>query len=569
MTRVQNTVANQLYNFQHAGVDHLLSMPFGRPHALLADAPGTGKTMMAIEAAKKAGCKNGIIVCPASVKEQWKRQMTKWELADDDEIQVVYGGKAELDNKPWKVINYDLIRLDFLREQFLKRDWHCLALDEGHRIKSYESLQTEAILHKSKGVAQRCYWKWVLSGTIVPNRPVELYPILKTLAPEVLGPYKDWSSFLNRYCGFQGRGATHVEEITKAIQPFMLRRLLSDVWRDMPAEIEDVQYIHADYEKHPEWLGIGFMPEATERRVIAEAKIPAMARWLIEKKEDGVEKIVCFTFHRAVIEQLSLTMGERYACKLYGGMTPKQRQENFNRFITDPNATYFFIQIGSGGEGLDGLQNVCHNYVKLEPEWSPGRDDQAGDRIMRLGQRHTVFSTQLLVAGSYEERIYNSNQRKRRPINIITKPNGGDYTTMPIEDELSRMNKNIEGLLDVLYAGIQKNAAAAPAAPAAQATFAPPPPVATPAAPSVVAPPPVSAPPVAPPPAVATPSNVAPPAPPAKTPARIQFEADIATKLTPFASEGVTRLQKRLGEYGASHLSEIPEQYFPDFLQTV
>jgi hypothetical protein len=254
-------------------------------------------------------------------------------------------------------------------------------------------------------------------------------------------------------------------------------------------------------------------------------------------------------------------------------MSKGQRESNFNRFVSDPNAEYFFIQIGSGGEGLDGLQNVCHNYVKLEPEWSPGRDDQAGDRIMRLGQRHTVFSTQLLVAGSYEERIYNSNQRKRRPINIITKPNGGDYTTMPIEDELKSIGEKIGalstqigGLLDVLYAGIQKGAAQG----APQATFAPPPPVthtpqpapppvATPAAP-VVAPPPVAAP---------VPSPVAPSAAPSKSAERLKFEADVTAKLTPFASEGVTRLQKRLGEYNASHLSEIPEQYFPDFLQTV
>lgn len=450
---------NHLYPYQQKAADHLLSIPFGLPHALLADAPGAGKTISAIAAAKQAGCKTGLIVVPAIIKKQWQHQMVKWGLASEDEIQILYGLDAHVNNHPWVIVNYDIIRTEEIRKQIFAKKFHCIIMDEAQRLKSHDTIQTKSVFHKSYGVAANCYWKWALSGTIIPNRPVELYPILKTMAPKVIENYGSWIAYTNRYCGgaaAQGKGASNIEELTEALQPFMLRRSLADVWQEMPKLIENDVYISVNYQDHPEWLGEGFMYEPTERRLIAEAKIPAVLAYILDRLSSGIEKIVVFTYHREVSEQLAKSLN---CAKIYGGMTPNQKEINKALFLTAKNCHVIIIQIGSGGEGLDGLQEVCNEVIEAEPEWSPGKEDQAIARIMRLGQTKPVILTRLLASNSYEETVYKSNNKKRRVIEIITKPNGGSFvmaktttsaTKLSLEENLDAIRQHLENISTVM-----------------------------------------------------------------------------------------------------------------------
>jgi SWI/SNF-related matrix-associated actin-dependent regulator of chromatin subfamily A-like protein 1 len=444
-------MGKSLFNYQVQGVEHLLSKPFGQPHALLADDPGTGKTIMTIEAAKQANCKTGLIICPAIIKEQWRHQMGNWGLAQQDEVQVLYGLSAQLDNRPWKIANYELAREPEIQKQLAANNFHVLVLDEAHRLKTHTSKQTRAILG-THGIGHRCYYKWALSGTIVPNRPVELFPMLSTMAPDVIAPNLAYEKFLDRYCGgrfLAGKGASNIDELTARLQPFMLRRKLEDVWHEMPPLIKNTVYLDVPYQSHPDWIGDGFMEDATVRRVIAEAKAPYVAAYVDDRLNSGVDKIVVFTYHRRVCDELEKRLNKFQPAKIYGGLSLNLREGNKQRFIQNPHCRVLLLQISSGGEGLDELQHVCAEYVYSEPEWSPGKEDQAGRRIMRLGQTRTVFETTILADNSYELTIYNANQGKRQVIDVITQPNGGTIQ-MSLESEAKRMANALETIAAVL-----------------------------------------------------------------------------------------------------------------------
>jgi len=561
-----------LYPYQEQGVQHLLSEPFGRPHALLADAPGTGKTIMTIEAAKRAGCTNGIILCPAIIKEQWKSQMLDWQLCNDDEVQVAYGYDWKLDNRPWVVINYDLIRQRKILDQLTSRNWHVLTMDEAHRLKSHSSQQSHAVFHKRHGLGLKAYWKWALSGTIIPNKPVEFYPLLITMAPEVIAPCKDYNSFLDKYCGgrfLAGKGASNVPELTARLQPFMLRRELRDVWHECPPLVESEVLIKVPFEQHPEWLGSDFMQDATERRVVAEAKIPFIVAYLKQRLEDGSGKITCFTYHRKVIEEVAKALSEYFPAKIYGGISENVRLRNLSEFTSNPRCRLFLAQIGSAGEGLDGLQRVCAEYVYAEPEWSPGREDQAGRRILRLGQLHTVFSTTLIASGSYEEIIFNANRRKRKVIEVILKPNGGDFV-MTIEAELKRIADSLETLKPIgmlLSQAINEKLAAE----AQTQSFTPPAPVAP------VAPTPPNVVPMVPPSLPTPPSISAPPAPPVAPPApanpddaaKAAFEQSVVGKLTPLGDKAPVEMQRLNGLFSIERLGMLPAEHRDNYMAHV
>jgi SNF2 family DNA or RNA helicase len=577
----------QLREYQKRGVEFLLSRPLGLPHALLADAPGTGKTIMAIEAAKRAHCRNGIILVPATIKEQWRRQMIKWGLAAEDEIQILYGLDAKVDSRPWVIANYELVREDAIRRQLAARKWHLLVEDEAHRLKNHTSQQSKAVFHKSYGLAHSCYYKWPMSGSIMPNRPAELYPILRTHFPQILETYfKDgrefpdvstWEKYRDRYCGgafAQAKGATNILELTARIQPVMLRRELRDVWAECPKLIENEVWLDVPFEQHPEWVGAAFLNESAQRRIVAEAKIPYTVSYLKQRLDDGIPKLCVITFHRAVADGIESALADYKPLKIYGGISSKQREISLAKFRQDPRHRLIILQIMSAGEGVDGLQTVCAEYVLSEPEWCPGREDQAGRRILRLGQTsNIVIETKLIAARSFEEVIHQANLRKQKVIDVVLKPNGGNFTMGLLE--------SMEARIAALEAKLN---AAAPAAPVVPAPVAP---ALAPVAPAPVAPMPTSAPaPVVPAPVV--PAPVAPmptPAPAPVAPAPVAPAPDTSFAGFPSVKEfgdhcvqllmalgmpaGPNKLKEICTTFGIDRVGNLPAEQAQNFLAHV
>lgn len=582
-------MSNRLYPYQERGVEHLLSRPFGKPHALLADDPGTGKTIMAIEAAKRANAHSGIIVCPAIIKEQWARQMVSWGLCQPDEIQVLYGRKASVSKQPWVVVNYELAREQQILNQLRERNWAVLILDEAQRLKGLGTRQTHAILHRRTGLANHCHWKWCLSGTIMPNRPAELYPLLRTLASEAIAPYTAWADYVRRYCEFTSYG--RLDELAERIRPFYLRRRLADVWRECPPIITSEITLHLPAVPHPELLTTPILYPPTERRLVAEQKAPLVCEYIADRLQSGIEKLVVFVYHRFVAEYLHRHLRGYSPVLIYGGEASNARQRAVDEFVTNPLCRLLIAQIISAGEGLDGLQSVCNELVLAEPEWSPGREDQAIQRVHRIGQQRPVLISKLISSGTYEERIVKANLKKRKVIARVIRASSVekedsmlDKFVADVVNLLTRQTVALEAIAEALKAGAPAAVVAPPA---------PPPPVPTPPAPPPAPPTPSPAPspvavsvaapaapaaPAAAPAAPAAAQTAAPAAPAAQAAApvtqtaapvtltRAEFEAEVIRQMRPLGAEGAQKVRQALGQLGLGRVADVAEAQFSQFL---
>jgi SWI/SNF-related matrix-associated actin-dependent regulator 1 of chromatin subfamily A len=381
------------------------------PHALLADEPGLGKTVQAIDAAVRLDLRSILVVCPASVRMGWHQEVHEC-------------GAAGL----WNVISYEqAVRggCDF------DRGYDGLVLDEAHYLKTPDSKRTQAIFGKG-GLARspRLRARWALTGTPVLNRPRELWPLLKNLH----GGFAEmsWAVYAQRYCGsyFNGRemdtrGASNVDELRIRLGGFMLRRTKDEVLPELPArlvsrvplklaaaaqqiidraerEILDREAkISAASENYSQLGDMAALLHAT-----GLAKIAATMGFINDLLETE-EKVVVFFKHTDVGEAL------RAACSIsglgsvayQGGMNDAGKHHAIEAFKS-AGVRVFLGQIQAAGTGINGLQEVCSSVVFAELDWTPGVMVQAMDRLHRIGQKAGSVNAYLLHApGTMESAV--------------------------------------------------------------------------------------------------------------------------------------------------------------------
>lgn len=420
-----------LYPFQTTGVEFLAS----RQKALLADEQGLGKTVQAILAAKQLKARKILIVCPAVVKYVWHREITEW--TGEKDIQVVEGMFARVKDSAVTIINYDLLASPVVYEQIISRLYSLGIFDEAHYLKGRDTKRTKAVLLRG-GVASRCLYKWFMTGTPVLNRPVELYPLLKACAPELLGEYSSFNSFAHRYCGayFDGydlnvRGHSNVDELNTKLtrSGFMLRRLKSEVLRELPEKQYQIiplgkegiknsklfRFLKTDARKQtPSSLDGGDL--ATERRELALAKLPHVLNHLRSLLESE-QKIVVFAYHREVLEQLQKDLGEYNPGLVYGGVSAVKRDQIVQDFRTKPQCRLFLGQITAAGVGITLVE--ARTAIFAEISWVPGEIFQAVDRIHRIGQKEKVLIQFMVWENTLEEFMLRSVIDKKHVVEAI------------------------------------------------------------------------------------------------------------------------------------------------------
>jgi SWI/SNF-related matrix-associated actin-dependent regulator of chromatin subfamily A-like protein 1 len=447
---------NRLYPFQRQGVDWLKS----KSKALLADACGLGKTVQAIVAIKELGEISALVICPATVKYNWEREFKIWH--PDLSVWVV-NGSEKIANSNVVIINYDLIYRKSIMPQLLKRKYNVLICDEGHYLKNARAKRTKAVYSKN-GLADSARRVWLLTGTPILNRPVELYSTLRKLTPDKLGKYADYITYTKQFCGafesrwgWDTRGASNLEELSGLLSGFMLRREKKDVLKQLPDKTlqkivfpitdkttkevvdrekkahETKETVLGDYSKIRAELGVKKLPLILEH-----------IETLLEEKE----KLVVFAHHRAVLEAIRDKFAkEAGAVLLYGGLTARQKQDIINKFVEDKSCRLFIGQIDAAGTGVDGLQKVCDTIVFAETSWVPGQINQAIDRCHRIGQDNKVLIQFLVVKGSVDDDILESVFRKSKTIKkLIT----GVKTETKGESIMHTIEQNLERIANAL-----------------------------------------------------------------------------------------------------------------------
>lgn len=428
------------------------------PNALLADDMGLGKTVQVVAAMNRLGCSSVVVICPAQVKIHWARTIKRW--ADKPlSVFIVEGGKAQIPhNANVIVVNYELLLRARIYKQLVARGenygYDAVVMDEAHFLKNINAQRTKKVLGKGSFL-RNAKRRWALTGTPVLNRPVELYPLAYTLAPQCIEPYLSYKAFTERYCAarfdpimreLNVKGASHVAELASRIEPFMLRRKLEDVESQLPSVVETIVDVAG-----LTLAGLDSLPMSSARRELALAKIPFSLSYIRDTVEQ-VGKVVVFAHHRDVIQGLQSGLSDLGAVVCYGGMDPNQKQRSIDSFVNSPSTQVFIAQTVAGGTGIDGLQGVCNYAIFIELDWSPGIMDQAVARLRRIGQQNTVFVHYLSAPGTMDEDMEQLLRHKRDVISrlILAK----EITPVTLESTLERIAIALEKMVDFKHEAI-------------------------------------------------------------------------------------------------------------------
>lgn len=432
--------------YQRAGIAAALS----RTNVLFGDEMGLGKTIQAIGMINADPTLNKIlIVCPAGLRLNWKRELEKWRTRKLT-IHIV-------DSKVWRddyditIINYDILTKH--AAALRATAWDLVVCDEAHYLKNPDAKRTQAVVGKEKkGVAViepiKARRRMLLTGTPIPNRPIEGWTLFHYLDP---GEFKSFFGYAIRYadaskgpCGWDFSGSANLPELQDKLRgSIMIRRLKADVLTELPAkrraviEIPANDAAHAVKAENEAWerqertmlglrtevelskasadpadyaaavgklktaMQVAFGEMSRVRHATAVAKIPAVIEHLRNAIEDG-SKVIVFAHHHDVIEALATEFGQQ-AVTLYGEIPMAQRQAVVDRFQTDPTCQVFIGGIQAAGVGI--TLTAASHVVFAEMDWVPGNVTQAEDRAHRIGQRNMVLVDHLVFEGSLDARM--------------------------------------------------------------------------------------------------------------------------------------------------------------------
>ncbi|NEX21984.1 DEAD/DEAH box helicase [Thiorhodococcus mannitoliphagus] len=465
-------IAARLYPYQVEGVAFLA----GRGRALLADDMGLGKTLQAIAAAywlhNYDGVERVLVVCPASLKQQWAREIAKFTDTEAHVIQGPVDARAVQyrQGRGFYVVNYELV----MRDHSVINAELCpdlLILDEAQRIKNWRTKIANAV----KRIQSR--YAFVLTGTPLENRLEDLYSLMQVVDARVLGPL--WRYMVDFHITDErGKvlGYRNLSELRRRLATAMLRRDRSLVRDQLPERIVqriDVPMTEAQQAIHDDALQAATMlaqimkrrpltPSEQNRMMAAlqRARMACNAAGLVDKETEGapkldeLENILDELCRMAGLKAVVFSQWERMtelverrirrmglgSVRLHGGVPTHKRGELMDRF-RDDDAIQVFISTDAGGTGLN-LQNAAV-LVNLDIPWNPAVLDQRIARVHRLGQRQKVQAVLLVAASSYEERVLELVQGKRHLFDNVVDPNA-------TEDVVSVSKRLAEVLADDL-----------------------------------------------------------------------------------------------------------------------
>lgn len=404
----------------------------------LADDMGLGKTVQTIGTLTLIYPKEKkptLIIMPRSLLFNWQNELKKF--APQLSVYTYYANDRDIkEAMKYQVIltTYALVRNDI--EDFRKKKFHYVILDESQNIKNMTTQTTQAAL------LLQAEHRLALSGTPVENNLGELYSLFRFLNPTMFGTLDNFNS----------RYATPIQKdddkdallsLRKKIFPFMLRRLKKDVLKDLPDRIEQTLYVEMSPEQHDfyerrrlyyytqvrqtiaaEGIGksqfvmfqalnelrrIASIPESLSDGHIKSPKLEQLADSLMEAVSNGHKVVVFFNFI-AGIEELSELLDQNgidYACMT--GST-RDRRSIVERFQSDPHCKVMLMTLKTGGVGLN--LTAADTVFIFEPWWNKAAEEQAINRLHRFGQKAKVLSYSLITQQTIEEKIQLLQQKK-------------------------------------------------------------------------------------------------------------------------------------------------------------
>ena len=383
----------ELRRYQQWGVRYILH----QKRVLLGDEMGLGKTVQAIGAMvarRNAGENHFLVVCPASVLENWCREIRKHS---DLPVYKVYGEDKEEIQNTWissggvGVTTYDGAEV-VLQKPKLRLGM--IVVDEAHYIKNPQAKRTQRL----RKLCTQGKSLLFMTGTALENRVEEMISLISVLQPQVAAVARSMAAL------------SAAPQFREAVAPVYYRRRREDVLKELPDLIETEQWCtllpgeRAVYEQ--EVLEGSFMGA---RRVSWNAPDPALSakgQRLLEILEDAREegrKVIVFSYFLDTIQRVRRLVGESCMLPINGSVAPAQRQQIVDEFEKAPAGAVLPAQIQAGGTGLN-IQTASV-VVICEPQLKPSIENQAISRAYRMGQTRNVLVYRLLAEDTVDERI--------------------------------------------------------------------------------------------------------------------------------------------------------------------
>lgn len=420
-----------------------IAFAVGAGRAILADDMGLGKTIQGVGVAellaREAGIERVLIICPTSLKSQWRNEIRRFS----DRSEQIVSGRAEDRVAQYRqpafftICNYEQVLRDINAIESCQ--WDLIVLDEGQRIKNWEAQTTRVV----KSLRSR--YALVLTGTPLENRLEELYSIVQFVDGRRLGP---GFRFFNRYRLADENGYVlgyqHLDELRERLKPILLRRTRDRVAKELPprnVEIirvpltDEQNSIHAAHMRIVRTIAkksfISEMDLLRLRQSLMCCRMAADSTILVDKQnpgvstkldaidelfeqlfEEGDHKAVVFSEWTMMLNEIERLLKKRkiHFVRLEGSVPQQKRQQLVNEFQTSP-ACRVFLSTNAGSTGLN-LQ-AADTVINVDLPWNPAVLEQRIGRAHRMGQKRPVNVYIMVTEETLEESLLKTIQQKK------------------------------------------------------------------------------------------------------------------------------------------------------------
>jgi SWI/SNF-related matrix-associated actin-dependent regulator 1 of chromatin subfamily A len=429
----------------------------GSKRFILADDMGLGKTTSTIIAALETGAKKILIICPASLKINWQREIENYTNRGSF---ICEGKKYSENNEDFVIVNYDILKnFHNLKEKdnsnLLNSNFDLVILDEAHMVSNAQAQRTKIINDFVKNIDK----VWLLTGTPMTSRPINYYNLLKIIESPVA---QNWMAYAIRYCqGYQFRagnrkvwnvtGASNLEELRDRTSKQILRRLKEDVL-DLPDKIITPVYLRINSKEYKdlmgeyyEWLknkkeestslAIQFSKLMKVRKVIANEKVKETIKFA-ENIIDQDKKVIIFTNFTDTLQTIYNHFGKQ-AVYLDGSCNKIQRQNAVDQFQDNEKIKVFVGNLKAAGVGL--TLTSAETVIMNDLSFVPAEHAQAEDRAYRYGQKNNVLVYYPIFENTIEGVVYDILNNKKKVIGTVMGDEVNSSTDV-VEEILSLIN---------------------------------------------------------------------------------------------------------------------------------
>ncbi|MDP6554158.1 MAG: DEAD/DEAH box helicase [Pirellulaceae bacterium] len=462
----------ELLPYQMEGV----AFAVGAGRAVLADDMGLGKTIQGVGVAellaREAGIRKVLVICPTSLKSQWRNEVHRFS---DRNVQLIIGSAeqraSQYDNECFfTVCNYEQVLRDLLPIERVK--WDLIILDEGQRIKNWESKTSNMVK------SLRSPFALVLSGTPLENRLDELFSVVQFIDDRRLAPA---FRFFNRHRVVNEHGKVigykNLDALRANLKPILLRRTREAVLDQLPPRTTEIVRIPPTAEQADMHAGhmqtvsmISRKPYLTEmdmlrlRTALLMCRMSANSTFLVDKKEPSYStklqhledllqqlfaeegrKAVLFSEWTTMLNLIEPVLEKQQLefVRLDGKVPQKKRQQLVHRFQNDPDCK-LFITTNAGSTGLN-LQSA-NTVINVDLPWNPAILEQRVARAHRMGQKRPVQVFVLVTENTLEENLLATLSNKQ-DLALAALDSDSDVSSVDFVSNLEEMKRRLEVLV--------------------------------------------------------------------------------------------------------------------------